>query len=77
MNVLSVVILICFLSISIEEIRKRELTYWEIVDKIAKYPSPKLEGEEFSDSFKDFIAQCLEKSMDKRCTSDKLLVMYK
>lgn len=58
-------------------LRKREITYWEIVDKVAKYPSPKLEGEGLSDLLKDFIALCLEKSMETRPSSEKLLVLLK
>lgn len=69
-----VAILTSHLSIFWIRYSKREITYWEIVDKIAKYPSPKLEGEGFSDLFKDFITQCLDKNMETRPSTEKLLV---
>jgi len=54
-----------------------EITYWEVFDKIVKAPSPKLESPDFSDSFKDFIARCLEKNKENRISSQKLLVFSK
>ena len=51
-----------------------EITYWEIFDKITKTASPKLEGVDYSEPFKDFIAKCLEKNKELRISSDKLLV---
>jgi serine/threonine protein kinase len=59
----------------IRNYRKHEITYWEIVDKIGRCSSPKLEAEGFSDMFKDFINQCLDKNMETRPSSEKMLVM--
>lgn len=41
--------------------------------KIIKEEAPRLEGHEFSDEFKDFIACCLEKDAEKRPFAKQLL----
>ncbi|KAL2369978.1 STE/STE20/YSK protein kinase [Blastomyces gilchristii SLH14081] len=40
---------------------------------IPKAPAPRLEGSNYSQNFKDFIAQCLMKDPDRRATAKELL----
>lgn len=40
---------------------------------IPKAPAPRLEGNNYSQNFKDFIAQCLIKDPDRRATAKELL----
>lgn len=40
---------------------------------IPKQPAPRLEGNEYSNTFKDFIAQCLTKDADRRPSAKELL----
>ncbi|KAJ5191857.1 uncharacterized protein N7498_010842 [Penicillium cinerascens] len=40
---------------------------------IPKQPAPRLEGNEYSSTFKDFIAQCLTKDADRRPSAKELL----
>lgn len=40
---------------------------------IPKQPAPRLEGNEYSNTFKDFIAQCLTKDPDRRPSAKDLL----
>ncbi|KAF2841169.1 Pkinase-domain-containing protein [Patellaria atrata CBS 101060] len=45
----------------------------KILFHIPKAPAPRLEGSHFSKEFKDFIASCLIKDPDRRCTAKELL----
>ncbi|KAF2455459.1 kinase-like domain-containing protein [Lineolata rhizophorae] len=45
----------------------------KVLFKIPKAPAPRLEGDQWSDAFKDFIKKCLIKDPDRRCTAKELL----
>lgn len=45
----------------------------KVLFTIPKNPAPRLEGEQWSKDFKDFIAQCLIKDPDRRATARELL----
>ncbi|KAH8702030.1 putative Mst3-like protein kinase [Talaromyces proteolyticus] len=45
----------------------------KVLFHIPKAPAPRLEGNEFSQAFKDFIAQCLIKDPDRRPTAKELI----
>jgi serine/threonine-protein kinase 24/25/MST4 len=45
----------------------------QIVMRVPMNPPPKLDGDEFSDTFKDFISQCLQKNPDNRASIKDLL----
>jgi serine/threonine-protein kinase 24/25/MST4 len=45
----------------------------KVLFKIPQHPAPRLEGDEYSKDFKDFIAQCLIKDPDRRATAKELL----
>lgn len=45
----------------------------KVLFQIPKDPAPRLQGNQYSNSFKDFIAQCLTKDPDRRPTARELL----
>jgi len=45
----------------------------QVVMRVPMTPPPKLEGDEFSDTFKDFVTQCLQKNPDTRPSVKDLL----
>ncbi|KAF2734312.1 Pkinase-domain-containing protein [Polyplosphaeria fusca] len=45
----------------------------KVLFNIPKQPAPRLEGEEWSKDFKDFISHCLIKDPDRRATAKELL----
>eukprot|EP00829_Urostomides_striatus_P020101 TRINITY_DN8255_c0_g1_i1.p1 TRINITY_DN8255_c0_g1~~TRINITY_DN8255_c0_g1_i1.p1 ORF type:complete len:103 (+),score=25.30 TRINITY_DN8255_c0_g1_i1:38-310(+) len=55
-----------------EKSSTREVTYWEMLDRITHTLNPKIEGD-FSPKFKDFIAKCLDKNKETRINSKDLL----
>jgi len=51
----------------------KEVTYWEMLERVTQAPSLKIEGD-FSPKFKDFMGKCLDKNKETRPSSSDMLV---